>query len=238
MSATISPTVLVVEDEEAITTMLRYNLEKRGFTVHTTADGEEAVLMVKEIHPDIILLDWMLPGISGIEVCTRLRADEVTKTIPIIMLTAKGEEHDRIQGLDSGADDYVLKPFSPNELISRINAVFRRMRPIFIEKILEFEDVRMDLSSFRVTRKGKEVHLGPTEFRILQCLMEYPKRIFSREQIMTQVWGYDAYVEPRTVDVHINRLRNALKMDEADAPFIQTIRSAGYCLKKGNEEGS
>lgn len=230
----LTPTILIVEDEEAILTMLRYNLERRGFTVHSTTDGEEAIYLVKEVRPDIILLDWMLPGLSGIEICSRLRSNDDTKSIPIIMLTAKGEENDRVHGLDSGADDYIIKPFSPNELVARIHAVFRRIRPVFTEKTLEFDTVKMDLAAFRVTRNGQEIHLGPTEFRILQCLMEYPSRIFSREQIMSQVWGYDTYVEPRTVDVHINRLRNALKTTE-DQPFIQTIRSVGYCLKRPSE---
>lgn len=235
MAENILPTVLIVEDEEAIIVMLRYNLERNGYTVFTTSDGDEAMDMAKEIKPDIILLDWMLPGTSGIQICTKLRDNEDTRGIPVIMLTAKGEESDRIKGLDSGADDYIVKPFSPTELIARMRAVFRRMRPAFSEKSLSYGDVRMDLSSFKVTRNGKDIHLGPTEFRILQCLLEYPKRILSRDTILTQVWGYDTDVELRTVDVHINRLRAALRSgDKSDAPFIWTVRSAGYCLHRSS----
>lgn len=235
MAENILPTVLIVEDEEAIVVMLRYNLERNGYTVYSTSEGDEAIDMAKEFKPDIILLDWMLLGISGIEICTRLRANEDTRGIPVIMLTAKGEESDRIKGLDSGADDYIVKPFSPTELIARMRAIFRRMRPAFSEKMLTYGDVKMDLSSFRVTRNGKDIHLGPTEFRILQCLLEYPKRILSRDTILTQVWGYDTDVELRTVDVHINRLRAALRSgDKTDAPFIWTVRSVGYCLQRSN----
>jgi two-component system phosphate regulon response regulator PhoB len=231
----LAPSVLIVEDEEAIIVMLRYNLERNGYIVHTTSDGNEALDLIKEIKPDIILLDWMLPGSTGIEICSRIRANEDIRSIPVIMLTAKGEESDRIKGLDSGADDYIIKPFSPSELIARMRAIFRRMRPAFSEKILSFGDVKMDLSSYKVTRGGNEVHLGPTEFRILQCLLEYPKRILSREVLLTQVWGYDSEIELRTVDVHINRLRAALRLsDSKDAPFIWTIRSAGYCLQRSN----
>jgi two-component system phosphate regulon response regulator PhoB len=178
----------------------------------------------------MIILDWMLPGLSGIEVCTILRTKVKTKNVPIIMLTAKGEEFDRVKGLDSGVDDYIVKPFSPNELVARIKAILRRTRPMFSTKILEHKDIKMDLASYRVTRGAREVHLGPTEFRILQCLMEYPKRILSREQIMASVWGYDSKVEPRTIDVHINRLRNSLQNPGEETSIIKTVRSAGYCL--------
>jgi len=233
MAENILPTVLIVEDEEAIIVMLRYNLERNGYNVFSTSDGDEAFDMAKEIKPDIILLDWMLPGKTGIEVCKKLRGNEDTKGIPVIMLTAKGEEGDRIRGLDSGADDYIVKPFSPTELIARMRAVFRRMRPVFSEKSLSHSDVKMDLSSFKVTRDGKEIHLGPTEFRILQCLLEYPKRILSRDTLLTQVWGHDTEVELRTVDVHINRLRAALRTgSNSEVPFILTVRSAGYCLQR------
>jgi two-component system, OmpR family, phosphate regulon response regulator PhoB len=236
MAENLTPSVLIIEDEEAIIVMLRYNLERQGYIVHSTSDGDEALTMVKEIKPDIILLDWMLPGCSGITICKTLRSNEETKSIPIIMLTAKGEESDRIKGLDSGADDYIVKPFSPTELIARMRAIFRRMRPAFSDKALSFGNVKMDLSSYKVTRNGTEVHLGPTEFRILQCLLEYPKRILSRETILTQVWGYDSDIELRTVDVHINRLRAALRLsDESNTPFIWTIRSAGYCLQRSDD---
>ncbi len=230
----LTPSVLIVEDEEAIITMLRYNLERNNFVVYVAYDGEEALLMAREIRPDVILLDWMLPGMSGVQICQKIRASEGIESTPVLMLTAKGEEKDKITGLDNGADDYIVKPFSPNELVSRIKAILRRMRPAFSEKTLEFGDVVMDLTSYKVTRNNKEVHLGPTEFRILQCLMEYPKRIFSRETILAQVWGYDSDIEARTVDVHINRLRSALKVGDSDATFIWTVRSAGYCLQKSS----
>lgn len=231
----LTPSILIVEDEEAIIAMLRYNLERNNFIVHVAYDGEEALLMAEEIRPDIILLDWMLPGMTGVDICQKIRATEGIKSTPVIMLTAKGEEKDRIAGLDNGADDYIVKPFSPNELVSRIKAIFRRMRPAFSEKILSCGEVTMDLSSYKVTRNNREIHLGPTEFRILQCLMEYPKRIFSRETIMTQVWGYGSEIESRTVDVHINRLRTALKGGDDEGTFIWTVRSAGYCLQKSQE---
>ena len=232
MPENISPTVLIVEDEEAIVLMLRYNLERQGYTVFSTSDGDEAMSIALEVKPDIILLDWMLPGSTGIAICTRIRNHEDTRAIPIIMLTAKGEEADRIKGLDSGADDYIVKPFSPNELISRMRAIFRRMRPAFSERTLSYSDVKMDLSTFKVTRGGQVIHLGPTEFRILQCLLEHPKRILSRETLLAQVWGHDTDIEIRTVDVHINRLRTALRTgDKGDSPFIWTVRSAGYCLQ-------
>jgi two-component system phosphate regulon response regulator PhoB len=236
MADDLTPSVLIIEDEEAIIIMLRYNLERNGFLVHSSSDGENAFALVQEMKPDIILLDWMLPGCTGIEICNQLRANDETRAIPIIMLTAKGEEADRVKGLDSGADDYIVKPFSPTELISRIRAVFRRMRTAFSGKILNFGDVSMDLSTYKVIRNGMEVHLGPTEFRILQCLLEYPKRIFSRETLLTQVWGYNSDIELRTVDVHINRLRSALRLNDDDtSPFIWTIRSAGYCLQRSSD---
>jgi two-component system phosphate regulon response regulator PhoB len=232
MNDNLAPKVLIVDDEEAIRTMLSYNLERHGFNVLQASDGDEALSIINQADkkPDIIILDWMLPGLSGIEVCTILRTKATTRTIPIIMLTAKGEEFDKVKGLESGVDDYIVKPFSPNELVARIKAILRRTRPVFTTKILEYKDLKMDMASYRVSRGNKEIHLGPTEFRILQCLMEYPKRVLSREHIMAQVWGYDSQVEPRTIDVHINRLRTALKADNEELPFIKTIRSAGYCL--------
>ena len=189
--------ILIVEDEVAIVTLLRYNLEKEGFNVISTGDGEEAVQLVKEHRPDIIVLDWMLPGMTGVEVCKHIRWNQDLKNTPIIMLSARGEEGDRIRGLDSGADDYMVKPFSPSELISRIRAVFRRIRPSLSEKMLEFSGIVMDLTSHKVTRDGKDVHLSPTEFGLLRYLMEHPGRVFSREQLLDSVWGHDIWQELR-----------------------------------------
>lgn len=225
-------TVLIVEDEVAIVTMLRYNLEREGFKVLATGDGEEAVNIVREQNPDIIVLDWMLPGMTGVEVCKQLRWDQQTKNIPIIMLSARGEEGDRIRGLDSGADDYMVKPFSPSELIARIHAVFRRIRPSLSEKVLEFSGIILDITSHKVSRDGKEVHLSPTEFGLLRHMMEHPGRVFSREQLLDSVWGHDIYVELRTVDVHIRRLRKALNYDNSQPDLIRTVRSAGYALEE------
>lgn len=226
----LHPNVLIVEDEVSIVTMLEYNLEKEGYKVRSTNDGEEAILMIEESKPDIILLDWMLPSISGIEICKMIRRNNNFNSIPIIMLSAKGEEADRIKGLDCGVDDYLVKPFSPAELTARIRAVFRRIRPAFSENMLEFADVTMDLNSCVIHRAGEQVTMGPTEFRILQCLMEHPSRVLSRDQLIRKVWGYDTYVEARTIDVHINRLRKALNAD-GKPDIIKTIRSAGYCMK-------
>jgi two-component system phosphate regulon response regulator PhoB len=224
--------ILIVEDEAAIVTMLRYNLEREGFRVYSTGDGEEAITMVKEYKPDIIVLDWMLPSMTGIEVCKHLRWNNDTKNIPIIILSARGEEGDRIRGLDVGADDYMVKPFSPGELISRIRAVFRRIRPSLTEQKLEFAGIVMDISTHKVTRDGTEVHLSPTEFGLLRYLMEHPGRVFSREQLLDAVWGHDIYVELRTVDVHIRRLRKALNYDGKQPDLVRTVRSAGYALEE------
>lgn len=228
--------VLIVEDEVAIVTLLRYNLEKEGFTVITTGDGEEAVHMIKEHRPDIVVLDWMLPGMTGVEVCKHVRWNQDIKNTPIIMLSARGEEGDRIRGLDSGADDYMVKPFSPPELIARIQAVFRRIRPSLSEKVLEFAGIFMDINTRKVTRDDSEVHLSPTEFGLLRHLMEHPGRVFSREQLLDSVWGHDIYVEIRTVDVHIRRLRKALNYDGKQPDLIRTVRSAGYALEE-NPDG-
>ncbi len=225
-------TVLIVEDEVAIVTMLRYNLEREGFQVLATGDGEEAIGMVRDHNPDIIVLDWMLPGMTGVEVCKQLRWDQQTKNIPIIMLSARGEEGDRIRGLDSGADDYMVKPFSPSELVSRIKAVFRRIRPSLSEKTMEFSGIVMDVTSHKVTRDGKDVHLSPTEFGLLRHLMEHPGRVFAREHLLDSVWGHDIYVELRTVDVHVRRLRKALNYDGKQPDLIRTVRSAGYALEE------
>ncbi len=226
------PSVLVVEDETALLTLLRYNLEKEGFTVSSAHDGEEALLQLKEAKPDAVLLDWMLPRVSGIEVCRQIRRTPAWKDLPVIILTARGEEGDRVRGLDSGADDYVVKPFSPNELVARLRAVIRRARPSAAEEVLRFSDISLDLSAHRVTRGGKPVHLGPTEFRLLRFLMERPGRVFSREQLLDAVWGRDAEVELRTVDVHIRRLRKALN-GAGRAELVRTVRAAGYSLDAG-----
>lgn len=228
----IQSRILIVEDEEAISTLVKYNLEQEGFTVYVADDGEEGLLLLKEKKPDVMVLDWMLPGMSGIEVCRQIRRGQETRNIPVIMLSARGEEDDRIRGLDCGADDYITKPFSPAELIARVRAVLRRIRPALADKTLEFLDVKLDASSHHVTRKGKDVHLGPTEFRLLLYLMEHPGRVFSREQLLDSVWGHDIYVELRTVDVHIRRLRKALEVDENLPDLIRTVRSAGYALEK------
>ena len=225
------PLVLVIEDQEALVTMLRYNLEGAGFRVNTASDGEEALVVAAEEVPDLILLDWMLPLMSGIEVCRQLRSKQETRRVPIIMLTARGEETDKLRGLDSGCDDYMTKPFSPAELIARINAVLRRSNPELSSEMLAFEDLAMDLAAHRVRRSGHDIHLGPTEFRLLRHLMQNPGRVFTREQLLDSVWGRDVYVEPRTVDVHIRRLRKALNQNGCD-DLIRTVRSAGYSLDR------
>jgi two-component system phosphate regulon response regulator PhoB len=225
------PTVLIVEDEAPLVTMLRYNLEKEGFQVSEAGDGEEALVQIAERKPDIVLLDWMLPLVSGIEVCRRLRRSPETRALPVIMLTARGEEGDRVRGLDSGADDYVVKPFSLSELVARLRAVIRRAQPSSADEVLHFADVTMDLAAHRVLRAGKPIHLGPTEYRLLRHLLRYPGRVFSREQLLDAVWGHDVYVEARTVDVHIRRLRKALNTSGA-ADIVRTVRSAGYAIDR------
>jgi two-component system phosphate regulon response regulator PhoB len=225
----VTPYVLVVEDEDALATLLQYNLEKEGYDVTVAGDGEEALILVEERQPDLVILDWMLPKVSGIEVCRRLRARPEIRNVPIIILTARGEETDRIRGLDTGADDYVVKPFSMTELTARIRAVLRRIRPGLAEDRIRHGDIVIDRVAHRVRRGGREVHLGPTEFRLLDYLMQHPGRVFSREQLLDAVWGSDVYVEARTVDVHIGRLRKALNQ-EVEADPIRTVRSAGYSL--------
>lgn len=234
MNKAIKASVLIIEDEDAIVTLLQYNLEKEGYRVRTTDNGNEAFMLIREDKPDIIILDWMLPGMSGVEICSKIREDKKHRDIPVIMLTAKGEELDRVTGLETGADDYMTKPFSPAELSARIKAVLRRMRPNYSASTLTFEDVIIDLDARKVTRGEEEVHLGPKEFQILQCLMEHPGRVLTRDQLMSKIWGYDIYVEPRTIDVHINRLRNALT-NSGKGNIIKTIRSAGYTLRPAKE---
>ncbi|MBS0277464.1 MAG: phosphate regulon transcriptional regulator PhoB [Proteobacteria bacterium] len=225
----MKPTVLVAEDENALVTLLRYNLEREGYRVLDTQDGEEALLIAAEEKPDVIILDWMMPQLSGIEVCRRLRQRQETRNVPILMLTARGEETDRIRGLDTGADDYITKPFSMTELLARLRAVMRRIRPGLAEDIIRIGDIEMDRAAHRVRRGGKDIHLGPTEFKLLDHLIQHPGRVFSREQLLDAVWGSDVYVEARTVDVHVGRLRKALNM-EGDRDPIRTVRSAGYAL--------
>jgi two-component system phosphate regulon response regulator PhoB len=225
----LKPLVLIVEDEAALVTMLRYNLEREGFAVCAASDGEEALMQIAERKPDVVLLDWMLPLVSGIEVCRQIRRAPASRTLPIVMLTARGEEGDRIRGLNSGADDYVVKPFSPAELIARLRAVMRRAQPTSVEEVLRFADLAVDLVAHRVSRSGRPIHLGPTEFRLLRFLMQHPGRVFSREQLLDQVWGHDVYVEARTVDVHIRRLRKAINVGGA-LDLVRTVRSAGYAL--------
>jgi two-component system, OmpR family, phosphate regulon response regulator PhoB len=227
------PNVLVVEDEAALATLLTWNLEKEGYGVRLASDGEEALIMVDEQLPDMVLLDWMLPKVPGIEVCRRLRARPEARNIPIIMMTARAEESDRIRGLDTGADDYVTKPFSTTELMARVRAVLRRIRPALADDTLVYADIVMDKVSHRVRRGEREVHLGPTEFRLLDHLMQYPGRVFSREQLLDAVWGSDVYVEARTVDVHIGRLRKAIN-GPGEGDLIRTVRSAGYSLDSSN----
>jgi len=225
----MSSRVLIIEDDPSIVEMLRYNLEKAGFDPLVAMDGEEGVMMVEEEAPDLVVLDWMFPLMSGIEVCRRIRRRPESKDLPIIMLTAKGEETDRVRGLESGADDYVVKPFSPSEMMARIRAVLRRAKPSLSEETLEYSGIIMDLAAHRVTRDGDPVKLGPTEYRLLKVFLERPGRVFSREQLLDMAWGRDIHVEPRTVDVHIRRLRKALNEGER-MDLLRTVRSAGYAL--------
>ncbi len=228
----MTPYVLVVEDEEAISMMIEYNLTKEGFEVQVVENGQDAMYALEERMPDIMILDWMIPELSGVEVCKRVRAKDTTRGLPIIMLTARGEESDRLIGLESGADDYMVKPFSPKELTARIRAVLRRTRPIFEEQVLEHEGICIDLSKHKVQYNGQDVHLGPTEFRLLCYLMEHKGRVFSREQLLDAVWGMDSYLETRTVDVHIRRVRKALSdVEPALEELIKTKRGAGYILE-------
>jgi len=223
------PKILLVEDDANLVELVRYNLDKEGFDVVTTPDGEEALVLAEEERPDVVVLDWMIANLSGIEVCRRLRRAPETASLPIIMLTARAEEGDRVRGLETGADDYVTKPFSPRELVARVRALLRRLRPALSGGNLDYSGIVMDTSAHKVTRGGVPVQLGPTEFRLLRHFLEHPGRVFSREQLLDAVWGRDVYVEQRTVDVHIRRLRKAINGD--DLPdLIRTVRSAGYAL--------
>ena len=225
----MKPVILIVEDEAPLVTMLRYNLEREGFAVDEAAHGEEALLRIAERRPDAVLLDWMLPHVSGLEICRQIRRAPSTRSLPVIMLTARGEESDRIRGLDSGADDYVVKPFSPNELIARVRAVIRRTTPEPEDGMLRYADLEMDLVAHRAYRAGRAIHLGPTEFRLLRHFLQNPRRVFSREQLLDRVWGHDAELELRTVDVHIRRLRRALNANDG-RDLLRTVRSVGYAL--------
>ena len=229
MPAQDAATILVVEDEAAQLETLRYNLEKEGFRVVVADDGEEAVLVAQEEQPDLVVLDWMLPSLSGIEVCRRLKSIEQTADIPVIMLTARGEESDRVRGLETGADDYMVKPYGVGELIARIRARLRKTRPSAIGKTLVFEDILIDTEQHRATRADKPLKLGPTEYRLLTVFMERPKRVWSRDSLLDRVWGMDADVDLRTVDVHVGRLRKVLNAG-GESDLIRTVRGAGYSL--------
>ena len=223
------PKILIVEDEQPLVTLLTYNLETEGYATTVAMRGDQAADLVHEERPDLLILDWMLPGISGIELCRRLRQRQETKTLPIIMLTARGEESERIRGLATGADDYVVKPFSVAELMARVKALLRRANPAFAADTMEAGDLRLDRVTKRVHRSSREVKLGPTEFRLLECLMKSPGRVYGRDQLLDQVWGRDSEIDDRTVDVHVGRLRKALTtMDERDP--IRTVRGAGYAF--------
>ena len=219
--------VLIVEDEKALAEILEYNFKKEGYLVDTASDGEIALDKIIFKAPDLIILDWMLPKLSGIELCRKVRTNKKIKNIPIIMLTARGEEEDRLKGLEMGADDYVTKPFSINELLARAKAVLKRIRPIFAEEEVIFEDIKINIGTHKVFRNSKEIKLGPTEFNLLRFFMENISRVFSRQQLLTHVWKHDALVEPRTVDVHVRRLRKSLNAGN-QKDFIRTVRSAGY----------
>lgn len=223
----MGPRVLIVEDEEPLMLLLRYNLEAEGYDVDSVSRGDEAEIRLREQVPDIVLLDWMLPGLSGIELCRRIRARSETERLPVIMLTARGEEGDRIRGLSTGADDYIVKPFSVPELLARVRALLRRTKPAHIATLLRAGDIELDRETHRVRRAGQELHLGPTEFRLLEFLMQSPGRVFSREHLLNAVWGHDVYIDERTVDVHVGRLRKAINLPRRPDP-IRTVRGAGY----------
>ncbi len=221
--------ILIVEDEEPLTLLLRYNLESEGYGVESVGRGDEAETRLRESVPDLVILDWMLPGLSGIELCRRLRSRTETQRLPVIMLTARGEETERVRGLATGADDYVVKPFSVPELLARVRALLRRAKPEHVATLLRAGDIALDRETHRVHRSGREVHLGPTEFRLLEFLMQSPGRVFSREQLLDGVWGQDVYIDERTVDVHVGRLRKAINRGRQSDP-IRTVRGAGYAF--------
>ncbi|WP_456304494.1 phosphate regulon transcriptional regulator PhoB [Acidisoma silvae] len=233
VSLSNKPLVLIVEDEAALMTMLRYNLEKQGFRVEEAGDGEEALTRISEVKPDMVLLDWMLPHLSGIEVCRQIRRRPATRELPVIMITARSEDQDAVRGLNTGADDYVTKPFSTEALVARMRALMRRSNTVPAKGELRFHDITLDLSAHRITRNGRQLHLGPTEYRLMEFLMQRPRRVFSREELLDAIWGPSIHVEPRTVDVHIRRLRKAINgPDELDV--VRTVRAAGYALDTEN----
>ncbi|MFG1202491.1 phosphate regulon transcriptional regulator PhoB [Xanthobacter aminoxidans] len=223
--------ILIVEDEEPLTLLLRYNLESEGYGVESVGRGDEAETRLRESVPDLIILDWMLPGLSGIELCRRLRTRPETERLPVIMLTARGEETERVRGLATGADDYVVKPFSVPELLARVRALLRRAKPEHVATLLRAGDIELDRETHRVHRASREIHLGPTEFRLLEFLMQSPGRVFSREQLLDGVWGQDVYIDERTVDVHVGRLRKAINRGRQSDP-IRTVRGAGYSFNE------
>jgi two-component system phosphate regulon response regulator PhoB len=227
----MKPRILIVEDEQSLNLLLRYNLESEGFAVDVVERGDEAETRIRENPPDLVILDWMLPGVSGIEICRRLRARPETKHLPVLMLTARGEEDERIRGLATGADDYVVKPFSLPELLARVHALLRRTKPEKVASLLKAGDLELDRDRRRVHRAGRELHLGPTEFRLLEFLMMSPGRVFTREQLLDGVWGRETYIDERTVDVHVGRLRKALSRGREADP-IRTVRGAGYSFNE------
>ena len=229
MSALAQPTVLIVEDESSQVELLKFNFEKAGYATRVAMDGEEGLLQAEEHSPDLIILDWMLPELSGIEVCRQLKRAESTKTIPVLMLTARGEESDRVRGLDTGADDFVVKPYSVKELLARARAMIRRSNPISSGEVVTYGDIKLDSDQRKVFRDGKLLKLGPTEFRLLGVFISRPGRVWSRDQLLERVWAHDLDIDLRTVDVHVGRLRKALKLPGKDDP-IRTVRAAGYSL--------
>lgn len=229
MSDAATPLVLIVDDEPAQLALLSYNLKAAGFRIATAKDGEEAVLAVAEQGPDVVLLDWMLPRLSGLEACRQIKATPEGRDAAVIMVSARSEESDRVRGLDTGADDYIVKPYSVAELVARVRANLRRFRPAASGQVLEFGDIRLDTDSHRVTRGGDAVHLGPTEFRLLGAFMERPGKVWTREALLDRVWGRDIYIDTRTVDVHVGRLRKTLCTTGGEDP-IRTIRGAGYAM--------
>ena len=225
-----APRLLLVEDDPALAELLEFRFRQQGYAVTVTADGDEALLLAAESVPDLVVLDWMVEGTSGIEVCRRLRKGKATAHVPIVMLTARGAEDDKIRGLETGADDYVTKPFSPRELLARVGAILRRIRPALAGEVIEVGDLALDATAHKVTRRGQTISLGPTEFRLLKHFMEHPGRVFSRGQLLDAVWGSESEIELRTVDVHIRRLRKGIELESAPDP-VRTVRSAGYSLE-------
>jgi two-component system phosphate regulon response regulator PhoB len=223
------PLVLVVEDEAALATMLRYNLEKQGFRVDEAVDGQEALIRIAEARPDLVLLDWMLPVMSGLEVCRQIRRRPDTRDLPVIMVTARTDDQDAVRGLNTGADDYITKPFNMEALLARMRALLRRAGAVPAKGTLNFHDITLDQTAHRVHRNGRAVHVGPTEYRLLEFFLQHPRRVFSREEVLDAVWGPDIHVEPRTVDVHIRRLRKAINSED-ELDVVRTVRAAGYAL--------